>query len=261
MGTEVRDETRQDRDEGDAPDDRRGSAGLPSISQALAMALDARAVRAYVRATMLEPAVRRLYDVGMGIQEFRVPTMAGTVVLVPASPSTQVRALTALIEIGVPKTVGLAEGGDGELEGVFALGPLELDQARKAAHGERYIAAPVEVMGMAPPDAPEGFVSNSVEPERPDMPVPELVPTSAKDAADRTADTALKLDDVLGPMAERIRGGEFELVEIDETADTRKAADDLDAAPPPIVEESTLEQRILARRRAERARRADPRRD
>lgn len=120
---------------------RSENAELPSMTKAEAMAVSAKMVREYVRAVALEPAIRRLFKIGMGVERFEVATMMGNIIEVPASASTQVKALTEIINIGVPGQIGLVDGDGEVLPGVLALGPMQLDAARQAAHGDRYIAA------------------------------------------------------------------------------------------------------------------------
>lgn len=120
---------------------RREGAELPSMSSAEAKAISAKMVREYVRAVALEPAIRRLFRIGMGVEKFEHVTMMGNVIEVSASASTQVKALTEIVGLGVPGQVGLVDSDGNVLPGVLALGPMQLDAARQSAHGERYIAA------------------------------------------------------------------------------------------------------------------------
>lgn len=179
----------------------RGSDSLPDIRAEIARALSTKIIRQYIRAELVEPVVKRLYDIGMGIERFDMPTMAGTIVRIPAQARTQVGALKLLLDSGIPRTNLVDEEGN-RIAGVFVVGALQLDEARQLSQGDKYIG----------------------------------------DGEARVTQ--------LDPMAERIERGEFELVEIDETAEQAQR-DDPDAAPPPIVPEpDTPEQRILRRRRA-----------
>lgn len=120
---------------------REEDTDLPNMSRAEAKAVSAKMVREYVRAVALEPAIRRLFRIGMGVEKFDHVTMMGNVIEVSASASTQVKALAEIVAIGVPGQIGLVDGDGEMLPGVLALGPMQLDAARQAAHGERYIAA------------------------------------------------------------------------------------------------------------------------
>jgi len=82
-------------------------------------------VRDWVRSELLPEVIPRLYDIGMGVQKFDVPTMAGNVVTVPAPASVQVNAIATLIDVGMGHNKHDETGMD-ELPGVFALGELEL---------------------------------------------------------------------------------------------------------------------------------------
>jgi len=90
-------------------------------------------VRDWVRAALVPAAVQRLYEIGMGVTRFSVPTMAGNTVRVPAPAAVQTRALQGIISIGVPQQLGLASDGD-ELPGVIAVGEWELAGARGEVH-------------------------------------------------------------------------------------------------------------------------------
>lgn len=199
----------------------RDRSELPGLSQAEAKLVSAKLVREFVRAFVVEPVIQRMYRTAMGIETFEVPTAAGNVVTVPALPETQVRAMSKLLDIGVPTQLGLVDDDGGTLPGVFALGPIELDEARKVAHGERYIASASIGDAIA-----EVVDSASVDPAA----VPE-------------------------PMEARIERGEFEIVEVDEGVGFEKQDGENDVPPPPapITERNRLEQEILARRRARRA--------
>lgn len=178
--------------------------------------MSARSVREYCRAVMLEPVLRRLFDIGMGVERFETPTMAGNVVTIPAPAVVQVRALVAIRDVGVPQAIGLVDGGGGELPGVIALAPLELDEARRAAQGERYIAPPVPIAAQ-------------------DDGQPSLTP---------------------GMAARIEQGEfEIVEIDEGESANPQAMGDDSAAPePPPAVDNATLEAQILARRRARRGR-------
>lgn len=174
---------------------------LPPLNEAMTKLVTAKLVREYVRATIVEPVLRRLYDIGMGVTTFEVATMAGRTVTVPAPSSVQVKALTALAAIGVPGQVGLVDDAGNVLPGIFALPPMQLDEARRAVSGSLYNGN-----------------------------------GNGNDSA------------TLPPMSERIAAGEFEIVEVEEGVGSTSPSDD---QPPAEVPPSlTLEQQILAKRRA-----------
>ena len=110
-------------------------------------------VRDWVRAMLVPPALERLYRIGMGVERFEVVTEKGTTFVVPANASVQVRALQAVIGVGVPQQLGLASE-DGEAPGVLAVGEWELAVARSEVHGSA--SGPVEVIG--PGESAEPYV-------------------------------------------------------------------------------------------------------
>jgi hypothetical protein len=196
--------------------DRIGSRQLASLSSALGHQVTARVIREYVRAVMIEPVVKRIYDIGMGVETFDVPTMAGNTVTVPASASVQVKALSALIQVGVPSQIGLVDDDGQVLPGVVALGELDMRSVQTTEHAAR-LGAAARVFGAEPA-------------ERSDNPAATFSPA----------------------MEQRVAAGEFEVVEIEEGHGVVAASPDV--APPPVNEsEMTLEQKILAKRRAKRA--------
>lgn len=198
--------------ESDVP--RRRSV-IPTFSQADAMFVSAKFVREYVRSYMMESIIGRMYTIGLGEERFDTPTALGTVITIPAQAGDQIRALAKLIDVGVPSQIGLVDDDGQTLPGVFALGPLDLDAARREAQGDRYVP-------------------------------PKIAGTTIGDAL---ADT-LAADPALDSMDERIARGDFIQVEVEEGSGFERSADD--QAPPPVVPppEPTPEQIILARVRA-----------
>ena len=116
----------------------RGSDSLPDIRAEIARALSTKIIRQYIRAELVEPVVKRLYDIGMGVERFDVPTMAGTIVRVPAAARTQVGALKLLLDSGIPRT-NLVDDEGNRIAGVFVVGALQLDEARQLSQGDKYI--------------------------------------------------------------------------------------------------------------------------
>jgi hypothetical protein len=176
--------------------------------------MSARIIREYVREVFIEPAVQRLYDIGMGEQTFEVLTKDGTIKEIEASPRVQVQALSTLIAIGIPGQLGLVDDDGNALPGVIALGELDMASARDASTGSRFGAAARVIGAPVPTDAPD---ESPLSPE----------------------------------MQARIEAGEFQVVEVEEgTAAPRALAD----APPPPIDPSVMtpEQVILAKRRARR---------
>ncbi len=127
---------REEREEEDYEREAYGSLTIPDIHEPIKR-VSAALVRDWVRANLVPAAVQRMHDIGHGVTKFDVPTAAGNTVRVPAPSSVQQRALAAIISIGVPQQLGLT-GEGGELPGVIALGPLELDEARREAHQGRF---------------------------------------------------------------------------------------------------------------------------
>lgn len=200
---------------------------LPDIGQALVQH-PAKLVREWVRAVLLPPAIRRLYDTGMGIERFDTPTAVGSVLRIEAPAAVQVKALAALVSIGVPTQLGIVDSDSNVLPGVLALGPLELDAARAEAHGERYVDAATHARLVAAHQADGPLAEQPVAP----------------------------VASTLRPMAERIAAGEFEVVEVDEGVGVvvPEGKYPPEAAPvDPATLPPTTEQQMLANRRAKRA--------
>jgi hypothetical protein len=115
-----------------------------------------RTVRAYVREHMVPELVSRMFDVAMGVQTFKVATMVGTIVEVPASATVQTNTARALVELGVPRP--RANEGEGvPFSGVLVLGELELGQARERAASQRiedhgYGQRAIGAGGYVPPE-------------------------------------------------------------------------------------------------------------
>lgn len=101
-------------------------------------------VRDWVRAALVPSAVKRLYDIGMGVTRFDVPTMAGNTVRVPAPAAVQTRALQGIIGIGVPQQLGLLSDED-NVPGVIAVGEWELAAARGDAEPDPTAIGPVDL--------------------------------------------------------------------------------------------------------------------
>jgi hypothetical protein len=116
------------------------SDALPSIEGAFAVHTS-KLIRDYVRSVLSPPLLKRMYDTAMGVEKFDTPTAMGNVVRVEASPGVQMATARALVQIGVPAQLGLTDGDGNVLPGVIALGPLEMDAARRESHGERYVPA------------------------------------------------------------------------------------------------------------------------
>lgn len=198
---------------------RRGSDALVALRALDAQnTIKARVVREFVRTVMIESVVKRLYDIGMGVETFDVPTMAGNVVSVPASPATQVKALAELANIGIPHQLGLIDDDGNTLPGAIVLGELELRAAQHAALGARMAGAARAFSGEAGEMAAERSETSPLTPA----------------------------------MTERVQRGEFEIVEVEEGGRDLRVNDD---QPPPPIEAGAMtpEQRILARRRARRS--------
>lgn len=200
----------------------RGAAAYPPIGSERITLYTAKTMRDWVRSVLLPPAIKRMFDIGMGVEKFQQPTAAGNVVTIEAPPMVQQRALAVLISVGVPTQMGLVDNDGNTLPGVFALPGLELDAARQEAHGERYV----------PPE--------------------QYAAVRAAITAGDPAATVRNDDEVpIGPtrpMEERIEAGEFTVVEVEEGIGTSLSQDD-DVAPGPIVPEETPAQLALRRHR------------
>jgi hypothetical protein len=195
--------------------------------------LPAKVIREFVRGHLVLPVLRRMYGIGMGTVKFEVPTMVGTVVQVAAPASVQRQALKDLLALGLPPQASPHDSGDDAHPGVLALGELELDEARRAAHGERYITPGLREIaaGMAGAEA-------------------DITPTGDP-AAPPPA-----------PMSERVARGEFEIVEVEDgegvAAHDDRRGTGADRPAEPAVPPLRLEDMILAKRRAARRAKASP---
>lgn len=96
--------------------------------------VSANMVREWARAALVPAALQRLYEMGMGVTQFKVPTAMGNVVEVPAPAAVQRAALHDVVSVGVPGQIGLTGEAD-QLPGVMAFGEWELDEARGEVHG------------------------------------------------------------------------------------------------------------------------------
>lgn len=185
--------------------------------------ISAKAIRDWVRAELIPPALLRLYRIGMGIEKFKIPTQAGHLVDVEAFASVQVDALSKLVDIGVPRQLGLVDNTDGELPGIMALGTLDLEEVQ-GVHEQRYLVAG------------NGHRSNGgaeVSPADPSR--PEFSENSG------------------ATLSPSVRAGGYEIVEVEqETFAAPDGEKPGEVPPPPVPQEPTLAQQILARRRAAR---------
>ena len=201
-----------------------GADALPGID-GVKVGYPAKMVREWVRSVLLPPAIKRLYDIGMGVQTFDQPTAAGNVVTIEAPPMVQTQALKTLVAIGVPTQMGIVDGDDNTLPGVLALGTLELDAARAESHGDRYVSPESHARLVA-------AVQNG-----------DPAATVREDESDGDGHAPK-------PMSDRIAAGEFTVVEIEEGigAPTEHAQSD-DVPPGPIVHAETPAQLALRRHR------------
>lgn len=198
----------------EAYDDGAVVAEMHAIAGTIA-GVKAALVREWVRATLVPPALKRMYNIGMGVTTFDVPTMAGNVVNVPAPPSVQQRALAAVIAIGVPPQLGITSESS-DIPGVIALGTMEeMAEARAEAHGARF---PMRQLSQG------GIEIAATEP-------------TTEPATEPTSETRYT------PPAGH------EVVEVIEGVDGPGVVDTTDLPPAVISTEPTLAQRILAKRR------------
>ncbi len=188
----------------------------------------ARVIRDWVRSVLVPEALLRLYKIGMGVEKFKIPTEKG-LIDVPAFASVQVEALSKVVDVGVPRQLGLVDNTGEDLPGVMLLGPLDLEEAQRANRQQLRLVAG------------NGHPSNggaSVSPADPD---------SAVFSRD-TGDSADHGDVILSPS---VRAGGYEIVEVPQDAmaapDGQKPGE---LPPPPVERKPTLAQEILARRRA-----------
>ena len=197
--------------------------------------VQAKRIRQWVRDNLTEPTVVRMFHTAHGIQKFDVPTAMGNVVRIEADPAVQVRAMMGIIGIGLPAQLGLVDEDGDALPGVLALGPIDLDEARKEAHGERYVAAAVHARAAALGHTPEHHHGNG----------------------NGNGSTGPADAPPLPPMSDRIAHGEFEVVEVSEGVDS-VGREDRDEPPGPLPTDLTMEQKVLANRLARKAKKPIP---
>lgn len=215
---------------------------LPSIT-ANFVAHPAKLVREYVRSVLAPNLLLRMYKTAMGTQKFDTPTAIGRVVQVEAPPAVQMATARALVQIGIPMQLGVTDDDGRTLPGVIALGTLDLDAARQESHGDRYVSAEEHArlvaghMAMAPSASPNGEQGHA----------------TGKDGGGWVSSEghATGNGGKLRPMSERIAAGEFEIAEVEEGVGTVARSSE-DAAPGPLPG-PTIEQKLLANRRARRA--------
>lgn len=202
--------------------------------------ISAKAIRDWVRAELIPPALLRLYRIGMGVEKFKIPTQAGHLVDVEAFASVQVDALSKLVDIGVPRQLGLVDNTDGELPGIMALGTLDLEEVQ-AAHEQRYLAA-----GNG--DRSNGAKLSPSSPASPAEPGSAGYNAGISGTSDESA-----CGNGGATLSPSVRAGGYEIVEVEQETFAAPDGEKPGEVPPPAVpQEPTLAQQILARRRAAR---------
>jgi hypothetical protein len=173
---------------------------LPSVGAEALSAFASNVVRDYVRAVLVEPAIKRQFGIGMGIVKFTKPVaVAGVGVqmaVVEADAAVQQRALQHIISIGVPPKT---EGGTGPVRGVIFLGAPEgtMAEVRARAEADRIAATgPPQLLReyVAPPGyevmVVEDDLSGGKAPTSPDDPPP--APTTAAPVKTKAQELAAK---------------------------------------------------------------------
>lgn len=162
-------------------------------------------VRNYIRTTMLPGVLLRMYEMAMGRTLHPTFSPLGALLELEAPPQVQASVLKSLASLAMPTNHTLDQEQPDTLPGVIALGPLDMEHARRQAHGERFISAgPVEAVDVTNEHRAEQPVEDGPPGTHPSM-MGEGRVTGDPDAAP------------LPPMEERIARGEFEVVEIDES--------------------------------------------
>lgn len=211
-------------------------ADVPSIHTPLKQ-VSSSLVRDWVRSALVPDALLRLYNIGMGVTTFNVPTMAGNTVIVEAPAAVQRAALRDVISVGVPAQIGLTPD-EGETPGVLALGEWELAGAREDAHTASAREQPRIAGGIEVPENGESGESG------------EGVAQGARgtpNPATESSSLSAPVDVPYVPPA----GHEVVVV----TEDGREAARDVrgeEPPPAPNPERNALAKSILAKRRAAR---------
>lgn len=122
-----------------------------------------KAIREFIATHLATKAAVRLYRIGMGIEEFATPFVVQrpgfrdevVVKRLPAPPTVQKAALTAIVDIALPKTTALTtpDGEAVETPGVIALPQLGLDAARELQRRQAAEAALPEGAAQVGDDA------------------------------------------------------------------------------------------------------------
>lgn len=171
----------------DAMDPRLRS--LPDLSAPI-VSIASKVVRDYVRALLVEPAIKRQFGIGMGIIKFQTPVVVKDSVVmteIEAPAAVQVKALHDLISIGVPpRTVG--DDGPRKVMGVLVLGEIGMQVARDRAAQDRINdSGPPQLNGgeYVPPPGYEVVIveddlTGTVPPASPDDPPPQPPQTMTK---------------------------------------------------------------------------------
>lgn len=136
-------------------DRRRGNelaryVGTYANGQAALAVIKAAMIRDFVRSEIVPTVVGRLYDIGMGNATFEqiVYDNGPQVLEVEAPAAVQVAALKELVAIGIPRQLGVVDGSDQEIPGVFVLGEARLEEAREIAGQGDFMGGPATDRGL-----------------------------------------------------------------------------------------------------------------
>lgn len=127
--------------------------GLPDVGDAALKGVQSKVVREYVRAVMIDPALKRLFGIGMGYITVENVVVAGNAVRVvktEAPATVQRAALSEILRIGVPPKV---EGETAPFRGVIVLGEAGLVEARRRNAADRLevTGPPKQIAEYTPP--------------------------------------------------------------------------------------------------------------
>lgn len=165
---------------------------LPDLNAPI-VSIASKVVRDYVRAVLVEPAIKRQFGIGMGLITFKqafVTKNGGNigveVIETEAPPGVQAKALHDIISIGVPSRV-VGDDGPTKIMGVLVLGEIGMQEARSRAAQDRIAdtGPPQLTTGYVPPPGYEVIVieddlSGEVPPASPDDPPSQPTPMLTK---------------------------------------------------------------------------------
>lgn len=128
-------------------------SALPAIGQQAVKGVQAKVIRDYVRAVMIDGVVKRAFGLGMGIVKIKQPVVVGNrveMIEAEASDSVQRAALADLMRIALPSKI---EGETTPFRGVIVMGEAGLVEARNRNERDRIATTgpPKQIAEYTPP--------------------------------------------------------------------------------------------------------------